>query len=151
MNRMLTCVQVTQLLACYPTCSALSGPEVRVLPGQLSGALPPTESHRGHSDRSLPLLVSCCYTVVLIGSCVCFLDEVGLKLPPSLRLLKDNLQDSQFSARYQHLLAALLCCAGRALRDEFDRQCWLVSILTKVAQRVRDAAPSIRQVGLYGA
>uniref|UniRef100_A0A7N8WVJ3 Phosphatidylinositol-4-phosphate 3-kinase, catalytic subunit type 2 beta n=1 Tax=Mastacembelus armatus TaxID=205130 RepID=A0A7N8WVJ3_9TELE len=60
-------------------------------------------------------------------------------------LLKDNLQDSQFSARYQHLLAALLCCVGRGLRDEFDRQCWLVSILTKVAQRVRDATPSSRQ------
>uniref|UniRef100_A0A7N8X4R9 Phosphatidylinositol-4-phosphate 3-kinase, catalytic subunit type 2 beta n=1 Tax=Mastacembelus armatus TaxID=205130 RepID=A0A7N8X4R9_9TELE len=61
-------------------------------------------------------------------------------------LLKDNLQDSQFSARYQHLLAALLCCVGRGLRDEFDRQCWLVSILTKVAQRVRDATPSSRQM-----
>uniref|UniRef100_A0A3Q3A7S7 Phosphatidylinositol-4-phosphate 3-kinase, catalytic subunit type 2 beta n=1 Tax=Kryptolebias marmoratus TaxID=37003 RepID=A0A3Q3A7S7_KRYMA len=60
-------------------------------------------------------------------------------------LLKDNLQDSQFSARYQHLLAALLCCVGRALREEFDRQCWLVSILTKVAQKVRDATPSSRQ------
>ncbi|MED6290227.1 Phosphatidylinositol 4-phosphate 3-kinase C2 domain-containing subunit beta [Characodon lateralis] len=60
-------------------------------------------------------------------------------------LLKDNLQDSQFSARYQHLLAALLCCVGRALRDEFDLQCWLVSILTKVAQKVRDATPSSRQ------
>ncbi|XP_041835895.1 phosphatidylinositol 4-phosphate 3-kinase C2 domain-containing subunit beta isoform X2 [Melanotaenia boesemani] len=60
-------------------------------------------------------------------------------------LLKDNLQDSQFSARYQHLLAALLCCAGRSLREEFDRQCWLVSILTKVAQKVRDATPSSRQ------
>ncbi|XP_028284836.1 phosphatidylinositol 4-phosphate 3-kinase C2 domain-containing subunit beta [Parambassis ranga] len=60
-------------------------------------------------------------------------------------LLKDNLQDSQFSARYQHLLAALLCCVGRALRDEFDRQCWLVSILAKVAHKVRDAAPSGRQ------
>ncbi|XP_015813831.3 phosphatidylinositol 4-phosphate 3-kinase C2 domain-containing subunit beta isoform X1 [Nothobranchius furzeri] len=63
-------------------------------------------------------------------------------------LLKDNLQDSQFSARYQHLLAALLCCVGRALRDEFDRQCWLVSILTKVAQKVRDASPSSRQGAL---
>uniref|UniRef100_A0A3B5MHB1 PI3K/PI4K catalytic domain-containing protein n=1 Tax=Xiphophorus couchianus TaxID=32473 RepID=A0A3B5MHB1_9TELE len=63
-----------------------------------------------------------------------------------IRLLKDNLQDSQFSARYQHLLAALLCCVGRALRDEFDRQCWLVSILTQVAQKVRDATPSSRQV-----
>nr|XP_061779736.1 phosphatidylinositol 4-phosphate 3-kinase C2 domain-containing subunit beta-like [Nerophis lumbriciformis]XP_061779737.1 phosphatidylinositol 4-phosphate 3-kinase C2 domain-containing subunit beta-like [Nerophis lumbriciformis] len=60
-------------------------------------------------------------------------------------LLKDNLQDSQFCARYQHLLAALLCCVGRGLRDEFDRQCWQVSILAKVAQNVRDAAPSNRQ------
>ncbi|KAK2861561.1 hypothetical protein Q5P01_001094 [Channa striata] len=60
-------------------------------------------------------------------------------------LLKDNLQDSQFSARYQHLLAALLCCVGRGLREEFDRQCWLVSILTTVAQKVRDASPSNRQ------
>ncbi|XP_054866605.1 phosphatidylinositol 4-phosphate 3-kinase C2 domain-containing subunit beta isoform X3 [Amphiprion ocellaris] len=60
-------------------------------------------------------------------------------------LLKDNLQDSQFSARYQHLLAALLCCVGRGLRDELDRQCWLVSILTKVAHKVRDGAPSSRQ------
>lgn len=64
-----------------------------------------------------------------------------------IRLLKDNLQDGQFSARYHHLLAALLCCVGRGLRDEFDRQCWLVSILTNVAHRVRDATPSSRQVG----
>lgn len=70
--------------------------------------------------------------------------SLSLSLP--LRLLKDNLQDSQFSARYQHLLAALLCCAGRGLREEFDRQCWLVSILTKVAHKVRDAALSSRQV-----
>uniref|UniRef100_A0A672YWS0 Phosphatidylinositol-4-phosphate 3-kinase, catalytic subunit type 2 beta n=1 Tax=Sphaeramia orbicularis TaxID=375764 RepID=A0A672YWS0_9TELE len=60
-------------------------------------------------------------------------------------LLKDNLQDSQFSARYQHLLAALLCCVGRGLREEFDRQCWLVSILAVVAQKVRDATLSNRQ------
>ncbi|XP_028432036.1 LOW QUALITY PROTEIN: phosphatidylinositol 4-phosphate 3-kinase C2 domain-containing subunit beta [Perca flavescens] len=60
-------------------------------------------------------------------------------------LLKDNLQDSQFSARYQHLLAALLCCVGRGLREEFDRQCWLVSVLATVAHKVRDASPSNRQ------
>ncbi|XP_041744413.2 phosphatidylinositol 4-phosphate 3-kinase C2 domain-containing subunit beta-like [Coregonus clupeaformis] len=60
-------------------------------------------------------------------------------------LLKDTLQDSQFSGRYQHLLAGLLCCVGRGLREEFDRQCWLVTILAKVAQRVRDASPSSRQ------
>ncbi|XP_041091941.1 phosphatidylinositol 4-phosphate 3-kinase C2 domain-containing subunit beta-like isoform X1 [Polyodon spathula] len=61
-------------------------------------------------------------------------------------LLKDALQDSQFSVRYQYLLAALLCCSGRGLRDEFDRQCWFVGILAKVAQRVREASPSSRQV-----
>uniref|UniRef100_A0A8C1CD78 Phosphatidylinositol-4-phosphate 3-kinase catalytic subunit type 2 beta n=1 Tax=Cyprinus carpio carpio TaxID=630221 RepID=A0A8C1CD78_CYPCA len=61
-------------------------------------------------------------------------------------LLKDTLQDSQFSVRYQYLLAALLCCSGRGLRDEFDSQCWLVNILAKVAQRVRDSSPSSRQV-----
>ncbi|KAA0707732.1 Phosphatidylinositol 4-phosphate 3-kinase C2 domain-containing subunit beta [Triplophysa tibetana] len=60
-------------------------------------------------------------------------------------LLKDTLQDSQFSVRYQYLLAALLCCSGRGLREDFDRQGWLVNILAKVAQRVRDASPSSRQ------
>ncbi|KAM6980094.1 phosphatidylinositol 4-phosphate 3-kinase C2 domain-containing subunit beta [Aplochiton taeniatus] len=63
-------------------------------------------------------------------------------------LLKDTLQDSQFSVRYQHMLAALLCCMGRGLREEFDRQCWLVNILAKVAQGVRDASPSSRQAVL---
>ncbi|KAG7281591.1 hypothetical protein CRUP_010066 [Coryphaenoides rupestris] len=57
-------------------------------------------------------------------------------------LLKDALQDGQFSGRYRHLLAALLCCAGRHLREDFDRQCWLVSILARVAQSVRDASCS---------
>ena len=66
--------------------------------------------------------------------------------PPAPRLLKDARQDSQFSGRYQHLLAALLCCVGRGLRDEFDRQSWLVSILATLAQCVRDASPSSRQV-----
>uniref|UniRef100_A0A667ZAS4 Phosphatidylinositol-4-phosphate 3-kinase catalytic subunit type 2 beta n=1 Tax=Myripristis murdjan TaxID=586833 RepID=A0A667ZAS4_9TELE len=61
-------------------------------------------------------------------------------------LLKDALQDSQFSGRYQHLLAALLCCVGRGLREEFDRQCWLVTILAKVAQKVRDTTSSRQTV-----
>ncbi|KAM4646116.1 phosphatidylinositol 4-phosphate 3-kinase C2 domain-containing subunit beta [Amazona ochrocephala] len=60
-------------------------------------------------------------------------------------LLKDGLKDSQFSIRYQYLLAALLCCCGKGLREEFDRQCLLVSALTRLAQQVRDAAPSARQ------
>lgn len=63
------------------------------------------------------------------------------------RLLKDGLKDSQFSIRYQYLLAALLCCCGKGLREEFDRQCLLVSTLARLAQQVRDAAPSARQVG----
>ncbi|KAI1231018.1 hypothetical protein IHE44_0008458 [Lamprotornis superbus] len=62
-------------------------------------------------------------------------------------LLKDGLKDSQFSIRYQYLLAALLCCCGKGLREEFDRQCLLVSTLARLAQQVRDAAPSARQVG----
>uniref|UniRef100_A0A8C0GSV7 Phosphatidylinositol-4-phosphate 3-kinase catalytic subunit type 2 beta n=1 Tax=Chelonoidis abingdonii TaxID=106734 RepID=A0A8C0GSV7_CHEAB len=62
-------------------------------------------------------------------------------------LLKDGLKDSQFSIRYQYLLAALLCCCGKGLREEFDRQCCLVNTLAKLAQQVREAAPSSRQVG----
>uniref|UniRef100_G1MV66 Uncharacterized protein n=1 Tax=Meleagris gallopavo TaxID=9103 RepID=G1MV66_MELGA len=62
-------------------------------------------------------------------------------------LLKDGLKDSQFSIRYQYLLAALLCCCGKGLREEFDRQCLLVNTLARLAQQVRDAAPSARQVG----
>uniref|UniRef100_A0A8C5P979 Phosphatidylinositol-4-phosphate 3-kinase catalytic subunit type 2 beta n=1 Tax=Leptobrachium leishanense TaxID=445787 RepID=A0A8C5P979_9ANUR len=59
-------------------------------------------------------------------------------------LLKDCLKDSQFSIRYQYLLAALLCCCGKGLREEFDRQCWLVNTLAKLAQKVREGAPSSR-------
>ncbi|XP_029429703.1 phosphatidylinositol 4-phosphate 3-kinase C2 domain-containing subunit beta isoform X2 [Rhinatrema bivittatum] len=61
-------------------------------------------------------------------------------------LLKDGLKDSQFSIRYQYLLAALLCCCGKGLREEFDRQCWLVNTLSKLAQKVREATPSSRQM-----
>uniref|UniRef100_A0A8C0K040 Phosphatidylinositol-4-phosphate 3-kinase catalytic subunit type 2 beta n=1 Tax=Canis lupus dingo TaxID=286419 RepID=A0A8C0K040_CANLU len=60
-------------------------------------------------------------------------------------LLKDGLKDSQFSIRYQYLLAALLCCCGKGLREEFNRQCWLVNTLAKLAQQVREATPSTRQ------
>ncbi|XP_031752708.1 phosphatidylinositol 4-phosphate 3-kinase C2 domain-containing subunit beta isoform X1 [Xenopus tropicalis] len=60
-------------------------------------------------------------------------------------LLKDCLKDSQFSIRYQYLLAALLCCCGKGLREEFDHQCWLVNTLSKLAQKVREGAPSSRR------
>lgn len=59
-------------------------------------------------------------------------------------LLKDGIKDSQFSIRYQYLLAALLCCCGKGLREEFNRQSWLVNTLTKLAQQVREASPSAR-------
>lgn len=73
----------------------------------------------------------------------------GDKDSVSARLLKDGLKDSQFSIRYQYLLAALLCCCGKGLREEFDRQCWLVNTLAKLAQQVREAAPSSRQVHVF--
>ncbi|KAM9675924.1 LOW QUALITY PROTEIN: phosphatidylinositol 4-phosphate 3-kinase C2 domain-containing subunit beta-like [Dama dama] len=60
------------------------------------------------------------------------------------RLLKDGLKDCQFSICYQYL-AALLCCCGKGLREEFNRQCWLVNTLAKLAQQVREAAPSALQ------
>ncbi|XP_067863751.1 phosphatidylinositol 4-phosphate 3-kinase C2 domain-containing subunit beta [Heptranchias perlo] len=63
-------------------------------------------------------------------------------------LLKDALNDSHFSARYQHLLGALLCCAGKGMREEFDKQTKLLQILAKIAQKVRDTAPSSRQTVL---
>lgn len=39
-------------------CFSVSGSEVRVLSGQFSGPFPPAQSHRGHSHRPLPFLVS---------------------------------------------------------------------------------------------
>ncbi|XP_067913537.1 phosphatidylinositol 4-phosphate 3-kinase C2 domain-containing subunit beta isoform X2 [Heterodontus francisci] len=60
-------------------------------------------------------------------------------------LLKDALNDSHFSARYQHLLGALLCCVGKGMREEFDKQTKLIQILANIAQKVRDIAPSSRQ------
>lgn len=63
-------------------------------------------------------------------------------------LLKNALNDSHFSARYQHLLGALLCCVGKGMREEFDKQTKLVQLLTKIAQKVRDTALSARQTVL---
>lgn len=80
----------------------------------------------------------------LLGVLTASLPFAGFPLPD--RLLKDGLKDSQFSIRYQYLLAALLCCCGKGLREEFNRQCWLVNTLAKLAQQVREAAPSARQV-----
>ena len=79
-------------------------------------------------------------------ACLSSLGYPDTPVPLPLRLLKDGLKDSQFSMRYQYLLAALLCCCGKGLREEFNRQCWLVNTLAKLAQQVREAAPSARQV-----
>ncbi|KAJ0050294.1 hypothetical protein NL108_015054 [Boleophthalmus pectinirostris] len=45
-------------------------------------------------------------------------------------------------------MAALLCCVGRGVRDELDRQAWMVSVLRGAAHRVRDAPANSRQVVL---
>ncbi|XP_072134877.1 phosphatidylinositol 4-phosphate 3-kinase C2 domain-containing subunit beta [Mobula birostris] len=63
-------------------------------------------------------------------------------------LLKNALNDSHFNARYQHLLGALLCCVGKGMREEFDKQTKLVQILAKIAQKVRDTTLSARQTVL---
>lgn len=164
-------------MQCY-SLSPSAGSEIWVLPRQLSGSLPAEKSHGWRLHSSLPFLVSWLMmspslihtswhsftttsfqciplNLVLLSSFVLHLFPCTFTNPflslLLLRLLKDNLQDSQFSARYQHLLAALLCCAGRGLREEFERQCWLVSILSKVALKVREATPSSRQVSVAGA
>lgn len=59
------------------------------------------------------------------------------------RLLKDGLKDSQFSIRYQYLLAALLCCCGKGLREEFNRQ-WIGSLSDA---ELLDYLPQLVQVG----
>ncbi|KAK7915360.1 hypothetical protein WMY93_011121 [Mugilogobius chulae] len=99
----------------------------------------------------LPQLVQALkYECYLDSSLVRFLLRRGIKdvriAHHLFWLLKDNLQDGQFSARYQTLLAALLCCVGRGTREELDRQNWMVSVLTGTAHRVRDAPGSNRQV-----
>lgn len=64
------------------------------------------------------------------------------------RLLKDAVQDPAWGRRYEQVLGALLCLCGSKLRAELDKQTQLVTLLGVVAERVRQAGGSARQVGL---
>ncbi|XP_067860850.1 phosphatidylinositol 3-kinase C2 domain-containing subunit gamma-like isoform X2 [Heptranchias perlo] len=63
-------------------------------------------------------------------------------------LLKDGLADSQFKGRYSQLLAAVLCCSGHAIREEFDKETKLIDRLAEVAEKVWTADQSKRSTVL---
>uniref|UniRef100_A0A8D1PTA0 Phosphatidylinositol 4-phosphate 3-kinase C2 domain-containing subunit alpha n=1 Tax=Sus scrofa TaxID=9823 RepID=A0A8D1PTA0_PIG len=63
-------------------------------------------------------------------------------------LLKDALHDAQFGTRYEHILGALLSVGGKGLREELLKQTKLVQLLGGVAEKVRQATGSARQVVL---
>ncbi|XP_075402120.1 phosphatidylinositol 4-phosphate 3-kinase C2 domain-containing subunit alpha [Tenrec ecaudatus] len=92
------------------------------------------------------------YEIYLNSSLVCFLLSRALgniKIAHSLYwLLKDALHDSQFGTRYEHVLGALLSVGGKGLREELLKQTRLVQLLGGVAEKVRQASGSARQVVL---
>uniref|UniRef100_A0A667XUZ1 Phosphatidylinositol-4-phosphate 3-kinase catalytic subunit type 2 alpha n=1 Tax=Myripristis murdjan TaxID=586833 RepID=A0A667XUZ1_9TELE len=63
-------------------------------------------------------------------------------------LLKDAVQDPAWGRRYERVLGALLCLCGGRLRAELEKQTHLVTLLGSVAERVRQAGGSTRQVAL---
>ncbi|XP_072475709.1 phosphatidylinositol 4-phosphate 3-kinase C2 domain-containing subunit alpha isoform X5 [Notamacropus eugenii] len=63
-------------------------------------------------------------------------------------LLKDALHDAQFGVRYEHILGAFLSIGGKGLREELLKQTKLVQLLGGVAEKVRQASGSARQVVL---
>ncbi|KAM4573740.1 phosphatidylinositol 4-phosphate 3-kinase C2 domain-containing subunit alpha [Odontesthes bonariensis] len=63
-------------------------------------------------------------------------------------LLKDAVQDPTWGRRYERVLGALLCLCGGKLRAELEKQTHLVTLLGAVAERVRQAGGSTRQVAL---
>lgn len=65
------------------------------------------------------------------------------------RLLKDAVQDLAWGRRYELVLGALLCLCGDKMREELQKQTQLVELLGGVAERVRQAGSSARQVGVY--
>lgn len=66
-----------------------------------------------------------------------------------LRLLKDAVQDSTWGRRYEQVLGALLCLCGSKLRAELEKQTHLATLLGTVAERVRQAGGSTRQVCVF--
>ncbi|XP_008336199.2 phosphatidylinositol 4-phosphate 3-kinase C2 domain-containing subunit alpha-like, partial [Cynoglossus semilaevis] len=57
-------------------------------------------------------------------------------------------QDPAWGWRYERVLGALLFLCGTKLRAELEKQTHLVTLLGAVAERVRQAAGSTRQVAL---
>ncbi|KAM9480748.1 phosphatidylinositol 4-phosphate 3-kinase C2 domain-containing subunit alpha isoform 1-T3 [Clarias gariepinus] len=63
-------------------------------------------------------------------------------------LLRDAIQEPVFGQRYSHVLGALLCMCGSGLRVEFEKQACLVQLLGTLAEKVRQANSSSRQMVL---
>lgn len=63
-------------------------------------------------------------------------------------LLKDSLNDPHFGSRYEQILGALLSIVGKGLRQELEKQTRLTQLLGVVAEKVRQANGSARQVVL---
>ena len=58
------------------------------------------------------------------------------------------MQDPAYGRRYERVLGALLCLCGVKLRAELEKQTHLVTLLGAVAERVRQAGGSTRQVSV---
>ncbi len=56
------------------------------------------------------------------------------------------MQDPAFGQRYDRILGALLCLCGTGLRAELEKQTRLVQLLGALAEKVRQASSSTRQV-----
>uniref|UniRef100_A0A8C1SYN3 Phosphatidylinositol-4-phosphate 3-kinase, catalytic subunit type 2 alpha n=1 Tax=Cyprinus carpio TaxID=7962 RepID=A0A8C1SYN3_CYPCA len=58
----------------------------------------------------------------------------------------DAVQDPAFGQRYDRILGVLLCLCGTGLRTELEKQTRLVQLLGALAEKVRQASSSTRQV-----
>lgn len=110
-------------------------------PEKRAGHLSAVQSATKHQHRPLSVLVSHCiyHEIGILCSC--------LHISRS-RLLKDAIQDPACGGRYERVLGALLCLCGAKLRVEFDKQTQLVDLLGRVAEKVRQAGGSVRQVSV---
>lgn len=63
-------------------------------------------------------------------------------------LLRDAVQDPAFGQRYDRILGVLLCLCGSGLRTELEKQTRLVQLMGALAEKVRQASSSTRQVVL---
>ncbi|XP_075694338.1 phosphatidylinositol 4-phosphate 3-kinase C2 domain-containing subunit alpha isoform X2 [Rhinoderma darwinii] len=63
-------------------------------------------------------------------------------------LLKDSLHDPRFGSRYEQIIGALLSVIGKCLRQELEKQTRFTQLLGVIAEKVRQASGSGRQVVL---